>query len=84
MYEILEFCAQHLNAETLLEEEMGLSKSVNLAKLEAIDRLLWGKDAKKTPVRANPEGSFTSLGVDRGLKWPECNAACLSQASMCI
>lgn len=53
-------CLQHVDAETLLNSEMGANKDLKLAKLDAIDRLLWGSEAKKMPA-TKPEGLTLNL-----------------------
>ena len=43
---------QHVDASALLERELTTSKDLKTAKLDAIDRLLWGTKAKQRPSAA--------------------------------
>ena len=49
---------QHVDASTLLEEEVASSKDLKKAKLDAIDRLLWGTKSKRALAAAKPEGKL--------------------------
>lgn len=54
---------QHVDASTLLEEEVAMSKDLKKAKLDAIDRLLWGTKSKRALAAAKPEGASIVLTV---------------------
>ena len=47
---------QHVEGSSLRQEEESGSKVLKKAKLEAIDRLLWGTKSKSTMKEQPPEG----------------------------
>lgn len=48
----------------LLDEEMNTSRELKQAKLEAIDRLLWGTKSKARASTVKPEGQSPAPSCD--------------------
>ena len=73
---------QHVSAGKLAEQELETSGELKAAKLQAIDRLLWGTKSNKTTAAAHADGTFMSVIPSNVVqRWGQrCNAEqCSSQ-----